>query len=420
MMQKIKSKIYNLLRWSQKYTKTDMVYLAEGGFWLTFGQIVSAIASFLLAIAFANLVPKEIYGTYQYALSLMGILTIFTLTGMNTAVTQAVARNFEGTLKKSFWVQMKWNLIMFFASASGAIYYFTQGNKALAITLIIIGIFSPLSNSSNTYTAFLNGKKDFANLTKYGIASNLFSALIVFASILLTKNPLWIIFANIASTTAMNLFFYIKTIKKFNPNNQEDPKAITYGKHLSLMNILSTISSQIDVVLLFHFLGPIQLAIYSFAIVIPERIKGMLKNIMPLSMPKFAAKEMTDIQKTIWRKMFILFLALTGIAIAYILAAPFIFKFLFPKYIEAMRISQIFSLSLVAYSTLPLSSALQAHKKIKYLYLTSNLSSVLQIIFLFVGVYFFGLIGAIIAQVLYRLMSSLFGIIIFKNIYLKI
>jgi len=64
-IKKLKDKIYRLLRRSEKYFKTDMVYLAHGGFWLTLGQIISSAASFLLAIAFANLLPKETYGTYK-------------------------------------------------------------------------------------------------------------------------------------------------------------------------------------------------------------------------------------------------------------------------------------------------------------------------------------------------------------------
>ena len=95
---KIKNRIYRLLRRSERHTKTDMVYLASGGFWLTVGQIISSAATFGLAIAFANLLPKETYGTYKFVLSIAGILTIFTLPGMVTSLTQAVARNFEGSV----------------------------------------------------------------------------------------------------------------------------------------------------------------------------------------------------------------------------------------------------------------------------------------------------------------------------------
>ena len=93
MIGKIKTKIYKLLRWSEKYTKTDMVYLAKGASWLTSGQIISSFAIVLLAIAFANLIPRETYGTYKYVISVVGALSIFTLPGINTAVVQAVARH---------------------------------------------------------------------------------------------------------------------------------------------------------------------------------------------------------------------------------------------------------------------------------------------------------------------------------------
>lgn len=415
-MEKLKNHGIRGLRWLEKYTKTDMVYLAHGGFWLTLGQTISTLSSFVLAIAFANLVPKEVYGTYQYALSVMSMLTVFTLTGMNTAVAQAVARNFEGTLKKSFWVQIKWNLLMFLASLSGAIYYFIHGNKTLAITLLIIGIFSPLSNSANTYTAFLNGKKYFSNLSKFTITSNLLTVLAVFITILITKNPLWIIFINVVSTTTLNLILYSFTIKKFKPNNQDDPYAVSYGKHLSFMNILNTISSQIDAVFLFHFLGAIPLALYSLAIAPIEQLRGIIKNIIPISMPKFATIELTSIKKTIWRKVLVLALVLGGMTLLYIIFIPFVFKVFFPKYIGVIMISQVYSLTLIPYFMLPLMSALQAHKRVKDLYIINNVTPIIQISFLFVGIYFFGLFGAITAQVLYRLVSAIFIVVMFKRV----
>ncbi len=419
-MQNLKIKIYRLLRWSERYTKTNMVYLVSSGFWLTLGQIISSMSSTLLAIAFANLIPREVYGTYQYALSIMGLLTIFTLTGMNTAVTQAVARGFNKTLETSFWVQMKWNSIMFFASTSMAIYYFINGNKTLTIALLIIGVLSPLANSSSIYSAFLNGKKDFKNLTKYGIATNILSSFIILIAVLLTQDPLWIISANIVTTTAINLFFYINTIKKIHqlyPDSKTDLEIIGYGRHLSLINIISTIASQTDAILLFYFLGPTKLAIYAFATAPIEQIKGIIKSIIPLSIPKFATQKMGEVQKTIWAKIQILFLTLACITVAYILAAPYIFKFLFPKYIEATQLSQIYSLVLPIFFFVPIYSVLQAHKKVEELRTINNITSISQILFLYIGIYYYGLIGAIIAQILYRVVFSISSVLVLKNLH---
>ncbi len=207
MLNNFRNKAYGLLRLSERYFKTDMMYLVKGGLWLTFGQIVSSFSIFLLAIAFANLLPKEAYGTYKYALSLAGILTALTLTGMNTAVTQAVARGFEGTLKKSFWIQLRWSVLMIFAAAGGSVYYFLRGNEVLGFALIIIGILSPILNSANTYTAYLGGKKDFKNLSRYSAISSIIWTATVFFTLIL---PDFItLFLSVSNSVFIFLFFII-------------------------------------------------------------------------------------------------------------------------------------------------------------------------------------------------------------------
>src|SRR3989344_3576832 len=127
----MKNRLVNLLRWSEQYTKTDMVYLASGGFWLGLGQIVASGSVFLTSIAFANLLAPELYGIYKYVLSVFGMLAITTLFGMDSAVTQSTARGFEGTITPAFKEKMKWGTLGSLASLAIALYYYAQGNMTL-------------------------------------------------------------------------------------------------------------------------------------------------------------------------------------------------------------------------------------------------------------------------------------------------
>ena len=57
----------------------DIYYFARGGFWLSSGFILAGIIQFLIVIAFTHLTGKEFYGQYNFIISVLSILAIFTL-----------------------------------------------------------------------------------------------------------------------------------------------------------------------------------------------------------------------------------------------------------------------------------------------------------------------------------------------------
>src|SRR3989338_10355062 len=189
----LETRAFNLLRGSERFFKADMVYIVKGGFWITFGQTFSSIIALLLTIAFANLLPKETYGTYRYILSLAGVLNIFTLTGMNSAVARAVAIGNEGVLRTSVKYQLKWNLLMLAAFFTLGGYYLANGDILFATSFLILGIFVPPTLALNTYGAYLEGKKKF----KFAGISNIIATFVyvggIFAAILFSGEVIWLI-----------------------------------------------------------------------------------------------------------------------------------------------------------------------------------------------------------------------------------
>lgn len=398
-MRSLKIKFYNLLRWSEKYFKTDMVYLAKGGSWLTLGQIVSSASSFLLAIAFANLLPKETYGIYKYILSLAGILAIPTLSGMGTALIQAVARGYEGSFIPVLKTKIRWGLLGGLASLILAGYYFYNGNTTLTISFLVSAAFLPFMDSFGIYNTLLQGRKLFDVSTKYGIIVQIIAIATLITTILFTKNLFLILLAYFSSWTLLRFIFLKITLKKFPPKDKKDPQTISYGKHLSLMNIFPLIAQQLDKVLLFHFLGPVQLAIYSFAVAIPNQIKSPFKNLQVLILPKFSKRSKEEIKSTLFNKILKLGMLLIFIIILYILVAPFIYKIFFPQYLESIFYSQIFAVSIIAILAILPITFLQAKLAQKELYQFNILRAVFQIIALFILIYYFGILGAAIAGI---------------------
>jgi O-antigen/teichoic acid export membrane protein len=415
MINKLKSRTYDFLRWSQKYTGTDNVYLAKGGFWLTLGQIISAGASFLLAIAFANLLDPVTYGNYKYIISIVGILGIFSLSGMGTAITQAVARGLEGSFYTGFKTKLKWSLLGSLAAIGGAVYYWLRGNDLLPIPLLISAIFLPLMQASQIYGSFLTGKKLFNAKVKYSSFSQIISVVVIIAALFLTKNLFWLIAVYLISHTILNFFFYWFTQKRFQPNKKEDSQTLLYGKHLSLMDVLSTTSAYIDKILLFTLVGSTQLAIYSFAIIIPDQINSILKNINTLALPKLSTKSLDQTRSTLISKIKKMLLILIPIVIVYWIAAPHIYKIFFPQYGDSIPYSRLLMLSLVTVLTSLIVTAFQSQMMKRELYLT-KLFSLVQIFLLVVLIPLIGIWGAVYAILCSKILNFFFVFYLFiKN-----
>ncbi|MFH1956141.1 MAG: oligosaccharide flippase family protein [Patescibacteria group bacterium] len=416
-MKKIKQIIYRLFKWSEKYLKTDMIYFTKGGFWLTLETVSASVFGLLLTIGFANLLPKESFGTYKYMISLADIVAILSLSGMATAVTQSVARGFDGVLRKAFWMNLKWGTIMFIVSIVGAVYYFINDNNTLAIGFLFIGALTPLQKSAGLYDAFLKGKKDFRTKTIYGIIRSFISISFLIITIFLTDNPLIILFVYLASHTLAALIFDFITLKRFKVKMKEnyDPLSINFGKHLSFVNIAGKLASQLDNILVFHYLGAIQLAIYTFALAPLRHIGKLNMVIKELAFPKISSKSIRETKSGILHKTLILFLGMGIIAVLYIIAAPYIFKFLFPQYMGSVFFSQIIILSLLIPSTL-IGETFDAHLRKKEIYIIRTTVPIIKIILLLVLLPFYGIWGAIAATLIGNFLNFIFCLFFFRKL----
>lgn len=420
MFQDWKDRFIRFLLWSQKYTKTDMLYLARGGFSSAITQVAGIIVSLLLAIAVSHFVPKEAYGAYKYTLSIVGILSLFSLNSIGSAVFQSAAQGFNGVLARAFWDNIRWSVVVFAGALLLATYYFVMGNSTLAAGILIGGTLSPILASASLFSSFLGGKKDFYRQALYGVIDVTVPILIFIGVVMLTSNPLVLVATYFITNTVAALYFYRRTLEAYRSHvNTHDANMLHYSKHLSFMGIINGIANYIDQVLIFHFLGGAQLAIYNFAIAIPDQLKSPAKNIGAILQPRFIAYSGREIQKNMGRKILLMFIGSVCVTVLYIVAAPDIFHFLFPKYAEATRYSQLYALWMLTIALDPVSTYLVARKLTSELYVNTAVYSIFQLVGVTVGVLLWGIAGVIIARIITRIAVSTTNYVLYRRAVMR-
>lgn len=406
----IKQRVLQWLRFTERYTKTDMLYLASGGFWLTAGQTVASLSAFVLSIVFANFLTPQVYGTYKYILSLGGIFSIPTLTGISTALQRAIARGEDRAALRALRAKLLGGSVATLGAGAAAAWYFANGNQELGIAFIIVAIGTPLMEAYGIYDSILQGKGLFRKTTLYFATSSLCATFALTTAILLSGGSLIALLAAYFGTWAVTRIIAWRLASRFLTHKDETVpgEAVSYGVRLSAISIVSMVAGNIDKIILFQWLGPTELAVYSFATAIPEQLRAVLKGITPLALSRFSRRSAEEIQSAIHTKAIWLAVVALPIIGAYIITAPYIYEHLFPAYIEAVIYSQVFALSLVLAPAYLYNAAFQSQRSEKLIATSEIVLSGTLILMLLVFIPFFGIWGAILARVISRSIGTLF------------
>ncbi|MFA5744861.1 MAG: oligosaccharide flippase family protein, partial [Candidatus Paceibacterota bacterium] len=256
-------RLRTILMLGERYTKTDLVYLTKNASWLTGSQFSISLFALLTSIAFAHFIPKEVYGSYRYLLSIFWTLTTFSLTGIPTALARAIAKGEDGAYKESIRLSLIWSWPMILISLGLAVYYFAQGNLVLFTGSLIIAMFGPLMQPSYLFGSLLEGKRAFRATAVAGTILNFVPMLALIVTMFISTNPLSFIgvylIVNVGTAATISYFIW----KRFrSPDQKLSESLFKLGAHFSMMNILAGIAGQIDRLLVFHYLGAIELAVY--------------------------------------------------------------------------------------------------------------------------------------------------------------
>ncbi len=371
----------------------------RGSIWLTAEKALLALKGVVLLIAFANYLDPQIYGGYQYLLSLLGLLSIFSVPSMGTALVRAVANKRYGTFPRALRVMTRWSLLGSISLLGVALYQAWAGDSTLLIPLVGLAVIFPGYGIMTTWRYYYLGKQNYYQLAKTSLIIEAITLVTTLLAILYL-NPLWsIVVASVGITLLLSLVV-LRPIIHATKDAESSEDDIHYGQQLTLSYAVTTASGFIDKLLIGQYLGLVDVAIYSVALTIPEQLRAMLSIFNALLLPRFSKN---DDGRT-YRTILLMGIALLTIAVAlfaflYYWIAPPIFSWLLPAYENSLGYSRALTAGLIFIPLQVLDSFFRGQRAEKVVLKITVITSIAGLILSLVLIPQFGIWGAVYAKI---------------------
>jgi len=369
--------------------------------------VVGVFSSLFMMLAFANMLEPEALGIYQYLLAISSIIASISLTGTNAAIVRAAGqKNYT-----FFPIAFRYTLLSYIPAAiigsMTAGYYLYQGNATLA-SGIAIAVSLVL-----TLQYFLRYGYVFIGIEEFKTSNYLLKAValgplfFLLPALFVVQDPVILtgLYFGGSLVLVLVLICFLQIPKRVSELVETSAKQVTnyksllaFSVHQSVIGVLNSGTAHVDKIMIFQLLGAQATATYFIAVSIPNKIRSIIKQFEPFLFSKFAKYNAAATVDGLGFKFFLMLIGIVPIYILYILLAPLFFTSFVSQYPEAATLTLIYALTMFGSAAIVPYSQMKAHSSSRAFYVYTLICSFTKISFLFVGIYYLQLQGAIIAS----------------------
>lgn len=384
----------------------DAHYFAKNSVLVLLGHIVSVGRGVIAGYLVARLFRPEVYGEYQFMLSIVGMLGLFGLPGLAHSVTRAWARGDAFSLSR---ITKKHLIVCSIASALllGAIPFLGYYNRENLWPLFVVAaLLFPLGPIATVqFGGYAVGKTRFDLSLKANIVWSAIMIVLTLLILLYAQSALLMYIAATAIPPLVYLWFSRKLRPPSEKGVENSDSILKYGWQLTFATLPVDLVWYVDKLLISHFLGLNQLALFSVAILLPEQAKIFIKQFFPLTFARQAAGNDSRARRDRLLRVVLFATAVFAAGITvYILLTPFLMPLLFPNY-DAQQLILLTSITAATLVTQPgalFAQYLEAQGMIRANQWSNWSAAAVFGIALVTLVPFYGLLGAVIARGIFR------------------
>ncbi len=292
--------------------------------------LIASLDGFFLNVLLVRYLSFEDLGNYKIFFSILNILILFSINGLGTSVTKAVAKGFRIFFKKAVKVSGLFSiggtLIMIILALT---YY--RGND-IKMALLFSSFMVPVFFGFNTWEPYYYGEKRFKTIFLLNTLIGVTRFVICAALLIITKNYIYTIIAYILTVSIYNIIFYFHISRRLKSETNDAEKEKDYLKHgfrLTGSSAVSVIAKNIERIILETVSDASTVGIYSAVVVFPNFLKNSLKILVNVPTVKLAARPEKDNRRIVRKGLSIIFASGIVIFGIFWFLLPYLLRFFF-------------------------------------------------------------------------------------------
>lgn len=303
--------------------------------------VVRNLVSLGIAIAASSVIARSLersdYGMVQYVLGMAATLSILSLPGFSTVLTQEVALGNDSAIYDVMRRRLLSSSLMCLVLLAMAAYVaIVTAQPSMAMAFVVAALASPVAYSIDV-TGFLVAKRDYHRLSMYPMAAQACIAATTIVAALTVHDAIAIVAANFLTQALYAIVTYWLVLRAYSPKYRVlNADARRFGVRLTGASLVASVTYRVDMLIVGAFIGLPELAVLALGRQFYDKMRLVMEPVTTLFVPRLYAHSRREAYMFSLKVLLAVSILLGAAVTVLSLAMPWVFRLLYPGYLDAV------------------------------------------------------------------------------------